>query len=184
VAKYACFAEAIHLVLFASLLMVLLGWSEQYSLQSSDSGIMQPVAFVCLFLGIICGDLLHCILEFSVFPVLGSIVPYALPGIAEATYRSAAVGNLIWAGQCLMFLGAVARAMSICRGRFLPLWAAAPFMVSAALMSLGLFPQLSPAIRPASLPAFYASIAVLGVSLMRAQNTSTKKAPLAEAAAK
>jgi hypothetical protein len=183
-AKYACLAEPIHLILFASLLMVLLGWSEQYSLQSSETGIFQSVAFVCMFLGIICGDLLHCILEFSVFPVLGSIVPYALPGIAEATYRSAALGNLIWAGQCLMFLGGLATAISICRGLLLPLWAAAPFTLSAMLLGLGLFPQLSRAIRPTSVPAFYISIAVWGVLVLRAQKASVGKESLAEAAAK
>jgi hypothetical protein len=183
-AKYACLAEPIQLVLFASLLMVLLGWSEQYSLQSSGSGIMQSVAFVSFFLGIICGDLLHCILEFSVFPVLGSIVPYALPGIAEATYRSAALGNLIWAGQCLMSVGGLATAISVCRGHLLPPWVAAPFTVSAMLLGLGLFPQVSRAIRPASVPAFYISIAVLGVLVLRAQKGSIGKESLAEAVAK
>jgi len=172
VAKYARFAEPIYLVLFSSVLLVLLGWSEQHSLQLSDSGRVGPVSFVCLFLGIICGDLLHCILELSVFPVLGSMVPYALPGIAEATYQSAAVSNLIWAGQVLMFLGCVTTALSIRRSRFLSLWAAAPLTVSSMLLGLGLVPRFSPAIVPASMPAFYVSIAVLGVSVLYARTTS------------
>ena len=183
VANFACFSEPIHLVLFASLVVVLLGWSEHHSLQSPDSEIMQSVAFVCLFLGILCGDLLHCILEFSVFPVLGSMVPYALPGIAQATYRSAALENLIWGGQCLMFLGGLATAMSICRDRFLPLWAAASFTVSAALLGLGLFPQLSSAVGAASVPAFYISMAVLGVSVLCSQRASKGKESSAIAAA-
>ena len=182
-ANFACFAEPIHLVLFAGLLMVLLGWSEQYSLQSSESGMMAPAAFVCLFLGIICGDLLHCTLEFSVFPVLGSMVPYALAGIADATYRSAALGNLIWAGQALMFLGGIATALSTRRNRFLPLWAAAPLTGSAILLGVELFPQLAQATRPASLPAFYLSIAVLGASVFCARTTSRDVSPLAKAAA-
>ena len=183
-AKYACFAEPVHLVLFASVLLVLLGWSEQHALQFSDPGIMGPASFVCLFLGIICGDLLHCTLEFSVFPVLGSMVPYALPGIAEATYRSAAVSNLIWAGRALMFLGGVTTALSIRRSRFLPLWVAAPMMVSAMLLALGLFPQFSSAMVPASMPAFYVSTAVLGVSVLCARRASKVTSALAEAAAK
>jgi len=183
-AKYACFAEPIQLVLFASLLMVLLGWSEQYSLQSSDSGIMEHAAFACLFLGILCGDLLHCTLEFSVFPVLGSMVPYALPGLAAATYRSAALGNLIRAGQALMFLGSIATAMSVWRSRFLPLWAAAPFTVSGMLLGVGLFPRISPAIRPASILAFYLSMAVLGVSVLCTRKASKGRSSLAEAAGK
>jgi hypothetical protein len=182
--KYASLAEPVHLVLFLSLLLVLLGWSEQHSLQPSDSGLMGSASFVCLFLGIICGDLLHCTLEFSVFPVLGSMVPYALPGIADATYRSAAVNNLIWAGQALMFFGGVTTALSIRRSRFLPLWTAAPMIVSAVPLGLGLFPQFSPAIVPASMPAFYVSIAVLGVSIFCARRASRGTLALAEAAAK
>ena len=175
-AQYACFGQPVHLLLFASLIVVLLGWFEQYSQQSSDSGVTGFTGFVCVFLGILCGDLLHCILEFSVFPVLGSTVPYALPGIADATYHSAALGNLIWAGRCLMSFGSVATAMSICRSRFLPLWAAAPFAVSAALLGLGLFPQLSSSIQPASVPTFYISITVLGVSVRRAASAKPARA--------
>jgi hypothetical protein len=165
-AQYARFVEPVYLLLFASLIVVLLGWIEQYSLQSSDSGVTGFAAFVCLFLGILCGDLLHCVLEFSVFPVLGSMVPYALPGIAEATYRSAALGNLIWAGRCLMLFGSVATAMSNYRSRPFPRWLAASFTLSVALLGLGLFPQLAPAMHPASLTAFYISIAALGISFL------------------
>jgi len=184
VANYARFAEPIHLVLFASVLLVLLGWCEQHLQQSSDPGSMGSASFVFLFLGIVCGDLVHCTLEFSVFPVLGSMVPYALPGIAEATYRSAAVSNLIWAGQAMMFLGIVTRALSIRRTRSLPMWATAPMMISAVLLALGLFPQFSPAIVPASMAAFYVSIAVLGASTFCARRASRKTSALAEAAAK
>jgi len=175
-AQYACFGEPIHLLLFASLIVASLGWFEQYSLQSSDSGVTGFTSFVCVFLGILCGDLLHCILEFSVFPVLGSMVPYALPGIADATYHSAALGNLIWAGHCLMFVGSAATAMSICRSRLLPIWTAAPFTLSATLLGLGLFPQFSAAIQSASLPTFYIAITILGVSVLRAPSAKTATA--------
>lgn len=184
-AQYASFGEPVHLLLFVSLIVVLLGWFEQYSLQASHSGIMGFAAFVCLFLGILCGDLLHCILEFSVFPVLGSMVPYALPGIAEATYHSAALGNLIWVGQCLMCIGSAAAATSICRNQHLPLWTSAPLALSATLLGLGLFPQLAPAIRSASMSTFYISVAVMGVSVLSAAPANpavTSKGSLAQEA--
>ena len=185
-ALYARFAEPLHLLLFASLIVVLLGWFEQYSLLSAVSGVTGFAGFVSLFLGILCGDLLHCILEFSVFPVLGSMVPYALPGIAEATYHSAALGNIIWAGRCLMFLGGFAAATSICRNRLLPLWVAAAFALSAALSGLGLFPPLAEAIHPVLMPAFYASLALMGISILRSareQPPRRSNEPLAELAA-
>jgi hypothetical protein len=186
-AQYACFGEPVHLLLFVSLILVLLGWFEQYSLQTPDSGITGFAAFVCLFLGILWGDLLHCILEFSVFPVLGSIVPYALPGIAEATYHSAALGNLILAGRYLMLIGGTATAVSIYRTQLLALWAAAPFILSAALLGLGLLPQFALTIQPASVLAFYVSMAVLGVSVLcaaRAKRARGGKVSPAEATAK
>jgi hypothetical protein len=183
-AKYANFAEPVHLVLCASLLIVLLGCSELYSLDCSDSGVMGAPAFVCLFLGIICGDLLHCTLEFSVFPVLGSMVPYALPGIADATYRSTALGHLIWAGQALMCLGVVATAISTWRGRALPTWAVAPLAISAFLLGLELFAPFSPVIRPASQSAFYIAIAELGVSAFSARRARKEASSWAAAAAK
>lgn len=163
--RYARFAESIHLVLFASVILVLLAWFELCSLQCWGSGITGSVAFICLFLGILCGDLLHCILEFSVFPVLGSIVPYALPGIAEETYHSAALASLILAGEYLMVIGASATAVSVFRSRLVPCWPAAALALSAALLGLGLFPQLAATTRPASVAVFYFSIATLGISI-------------------
>lgn len=164
--QYARFGEPVHLLLFVSLIVVLLGWFEQYSLQSSDSGIVGFAVFVCLFLGIVCGDLLHCILEFSVFPVLGSIAPYALPGIAQSTYHSAALGGLILAGRFLMCFGVAATAISIYRRQSRRLWVAAPFALSAALLGAGSLPQLAPTIEPASVTSFYISLAVLGASFL------------------
>jgi hypothetical protein len=134
----------------------------------------------------LCGDLLHCILEFSVFPVLGSIAPYALPGIAQATYRSAALGELISAGRFLMCFGVVATAISIYGRQSLRLWVAAPFALSAALLGAGSLPQLGPTIEPASLTSFYISLAVLGASFLCAARplaTHDSKEPSAKVTA-
>ena len=90
-------------------MLVLLGWFGHYALQYSGSGTIGLAAFVCLFLGIMWGDLLQCILEFSVFPVLDAIAPYALPGLADATYRSMPVSVLLAAGHFLLFSGSSGR---------------------------------------------------------------------------
>lgn len=154
----------LHLLIFLSLTVVFLGWSGLHSLQGSDAGVIESASFVFLFTGILCADFLHCVLEFSVFPVLGSTVPYALPGIAEATYHSATLESLMWAGRYLIFLGSIATAWSIYRRRLLPRWAAAPFALSAALTGLEVFPQFAPAFQPVAISVFYFSITVLGVS--------------------
>jgi hypothetical protein len=162
---YTRHTESVHVVLFTSGILVLLAWFELYSLQRGDLGLMWSVAFVCLFLGILCGDLLHCILEFSVFPVLCSIVPYALQGIAEETYHATALASFILAGQYFMFIGSSAAAVSIYRSQMLP-WPAGLLALSAALLGLGLLPQSAATVRLASVPALYISLAVLGVSVL------------------
>ena len=70
-AQYTRFSEPVHLLLFAGGILVLLGWFGQYALQCSASGALGFGAFLTLFVGILFGDLLHCILEFSVFPGTG-----------------------------------------------------------------------------------------------------------------
>jgi predicted permease len=166
IAEYPRFAEPVHLVLFMAGMLALLGWFGRYALEDSGSRITGGVAFVCLFPGILCGDLLHCILEFSVFPVLGSTVPYALPGIAEATYRSVAMAGLLMAGHYLMFVGAAATAVSTYRSHIVPPWVAASFALSAVLLGLRLFPTLAAAIGQASSMALYLSMAALGLALL------------------
>jgi len=164
IGDYPRFAEPVHLVLFMAGMLSLLGWFGRYSLQDSDSRMAGGVAYVCLFPGILCGDLLHCILEFSVFPVLGSMVPYALPGITEATYHS--VMGVLLAGHYLMFVGAAAASVSMYRSHIVPAWVTASFALSAALLGLRLFPQFSAAMGSASAIALYLSMAALGFGVL------------------
>src|SRR5215472_13037816 len=97
-AQYARVSQPIHLLLFAGGILVLLGWSGQYGLHCSHSGFTGLFAFLCIFLGILFGDVLHCILEFSVFPVLSSSVPYAVPALASATYEATPLAALLKTG--------------------------------------------------------------------------------------
>jgi hypothetical protein len=171
--QYVRFGAPVHLLLFAAGIMVLLAIFELYSMQRVASGVVGCVALTCVFLGILCGDLLHCVLEFSVFPVLSSMVPYAVPGIAEATYHSAVLADLISAGGYLMFGGIATTAISMYLNRTVRLWPAIPLTVAAALLGLDLFPQLTSAIHPASVSAFYLSLAVLGVSVLSSSSANS-----------
>ena len=165
-AQYTRFSEPVHLLLFAGGILVLLGWFGQYALQCSTSGVLGFGAFLTLFVGILFGDLLHCILEFSVFPVLAAVVPYALPGLAETTYRSTPLAVLLTAGHFLTFIGVPATALSLYRSHILPAWSAVPFVVTAAILSLGLVPRLASTLSPASSMALYTSMALLGVAVI------------------
>lgn len=170
-APYVRLSEPIHLLLFAGGTVVLLGWIGQYALHCSASGVIGLISFVCLFLGILLGDLLHCILEFSIFPILTSLAPYALPALAEATYQSMPLAALLRIGQFLTFLGVPATAIYIYRSRLLPMWSAVPFALTAALFVLCLIPQFADTIYPASSSALYVSMALLGVAVIRSVRT-------------
>jgi hypothetical protein len=176
-AQYTRFSEPVHLLLFAGGILVLLGWFGQYALQCSASGALGFGAFLTLFVGILFGDLLHCILEFSVFPVLAAVVPYALPGLAESTYRSTPLVVLLTVGRFLTFVGVPATAVSVYRSHVLPAWSAIPFVVTAAMLSLGLVPKLASALGPASAVALYVSLAFLGAAVMWAARKRTQHMP-------
>ncbi len=173
-AQYTRFSEPVHLLLFAGGILVLLGWFGQYALQCSASGALGFGAFLTLFVGILFGDLLHCILEFSVFPVLAAVVPYALPGLAETTYRSTPLAVLLTIGRFLTFAGVPATALSVYRSHILPAWSAIPFVVTAAMLSFGLVPRFAVVLGPASSLALYISMALLGVAVIWAARKRTQ----------
>jgi hypothetical protein len=165
-ARYAPLSAPVHLALFAGGMLVLLGWFGHYALQYSGSGTIGLAAFVCLFLGIMWGDLLQCILEFSVFPVLDAIAPYALPGLADATYRSMPVSVLMGAGHFLLFAGVPAAAAAVYRSRMVARWPAIPFALTAALQVWALLPQAGESAGAASMTAVYFSLAMLGLAVL------------------
>jgi hypothetical protein len=166
IAQYASLRAPVHLALFAGGMLVLLGWFGHYALQYSGSGKIGLAAFVCLFLGIIWGDLLQCILQFSVFPVLDAIAPYALPGLADATYQSMPVSLLLTAGHVLLFAGVPAAALAVYRSRIVPVWPAIPFALTAALQVLALIPRWGESVRASSFAALYFSLAILCVAVL------------------
>jgi len=169
ITHFACYAPLsgpVHLALFASGMLVLLGWFGHYALQYSGSGMIGLAAFVCLFLGIMCGDLLHCILEFSVFPVLDAIAPYALPGLADATYRSMPVSVLVAAGQFLLFAGVPAAALAVYRSRIVPAWPAILLVLTAVLQGVALVPRWRESVRASSFTSLYFSMAMLGTAVL------------------
>jgi hypothetical protein len=166
IVQYASLGAPVHLALFGGGMLVLLGWFGHYALQYSGSGKIGLAAFVCLFLGIMWGDLLQCILEFSVFPVLDAIAPYALPGLADATYRSMPLSLLLTAGHLLLFVGVPAAALAVYRSSVVPVWPAIPLALTAALQVLALLPRWGESMRAFSFTALYFSLAILGVAVL------------------
>ena len=70
VAQYPPLGAPVHLTLFAGGLLVLAGWIARFAVRQSGADSIALAALICLFIGVLCGDLLHSILEFSVFPAV------------------------------------------------------------------------------------------------------------------
>src|SRR3569833_2138011 len=168
VAQYPPLGAPLHLALFAGGLLALAGWVGRFAVRPSSEDSIALAALICLFIGVLCGDLLHSILEFSVFPVVDQVAPYALPGLADATYRSMPVSLLLIAGRILILAGAAAFALVTYREPCLPRWPAIPFALSAALEIVAILPGSGESMRSFALAAVYFSMAALGRSLLLA----------------
>ena len=163
-AQYGPVSAIIHLVLFAGGMVVLLGWFGYYALQYSGSGTLGLAAFVSLFLTVMWEDLLHCVLEFSVFPVLNTQAPYALPGLADATYRTTPIAVLLALGSFFLFVGALATAVSLYRRGKVAV--AFPFAVTAFVEALAIFPSLAESVSALAMISLYFSMAWLGGAIL------------------
>jgi hypothetical protein len=164
-------------LLFAGGILVLLGWFGQYALQSSASGIAGLVTFLLMFLGILLGDLLHCVLEFSIFPILTSLVPYALPSLEDTCYRLTPFATLLRIGGFLILAGVPATVFTMLRSRTLPGWSAIPFLATAVLLGAAHIPGLAASFGPLSLAALYISMSVLGLAVLRSNGRIISRIP-------
>jgi len=167
-AHYAHVSQPIHLLLFAGGVLVLLGWFAQFALQSVRSGVFGLLGFLTLFFGILLADILHCVLEFSIFPLLIASVPYATPALAENVYRSTPFALLQNAGQVLVVIGVPLSAFSIFRSHVLAAWSAVPMAITAVLTIMAFLPWTSGVVGPHYVIGLYLSMATLGVAVLRA----------------
>ena len=164
---YARISQPVHLVLLSGGIVVLLGCVAHVGLQSDETRITGLLAFVLLFLGILLADLLHCVLEISIFPVLIASVPYATLALAEQTYRSTPMATLQNVGLLCLLLGVPLTGMCVLRCGVLPRWAASPFAITSGLMVMSIF-ESSSVMRKVSAIAMYLSMVVLGAAIHRA----------------
>ncbi len=167
-AHYSRLSEPVHLLLFAGGLLVLLGWFGQFALHSAKSGVTGLVAFLALFFGIIFADLLHCVLEFSIFPRLIGSVPYATPILIENVYRSTPLAFLQTAGQILILVGVPLSASSIFQCRLLPRWSVLPLVITAVVVMIAGLPWTSGIVGAHYAACLYLSMATLGAAVLRA----------------
>jgi len=164
--QYIRSGVSLHLLLFAGGVLVLLGWFGQYALQSSASGVIGLVTFLSIFIGILFGDMLHCVLEFSIFPILTSSVPYALPSLENTCYHLTPFAVMLRMGGLLILAGAPATVFSLLRSHILPRWSAVPFALTSILLAMAMIPRLGLSFGAFSLAALYTSMMILGLAVI------------------
>lgn len=174
-AHYVRLSQPLNLVLFCGGLLVMLGLTGQFLFQCSKARIAGLLAFLFLYVGILLGDMLRCVLEFSVFPLLIATVPYATPALAQATYHSAPFAVLALCGKGFLFTGLPLTVFSILRSRVLPGWSAIPFAIAAVLRVVDFITATAVMVHMPYETALYLSMAILGIAVFRA---SSQNSPL------
>ena len=164
--RYASVSQPAHLLLFGGTVLVLLGLPGLYMQQGRSGDVLGFVGFFFLYLGILFADLLHCILEFSIFPVLMRSIPYATISIVETTYGSTPLAILQAIGRWLVWVGTPISAIAVVRSRVLPTWAGLPLFFATILMVASLLQFPARAISPQLLTSVYLSLAVLGLAML------------------
>jgi hypothetical protein len=162
---YAHRSQPTHLLLFFGVLFVIMGLPGILIRQRSRAGLLGFISIHLLIFGLLFGEALHSILEFSILPLLVRSFPYATISLANSIYHSTPLGLLQNAGYTLYLLGCPLLAITTLRSKILPEWAAFPLCMTTAInFAVFLAPFRDLAYKAFPL-AFYVSICVLGSAL-------------------
>lgn len=162
---YTYRSQPIHLLLFFGVVFVILGLPGILIRQRSRAGLLGFVSIQLLIFGLLFGEALHSVLEFSILPLLVRSFPYAAISLANSIYHSTPLGLLQNAGYTLYLLGCPLLATVTLRSKIFPEWAAFPLCVTTAINFAVFLAPLRDLAYKAFPLAFYLSICVLGTAL-------------------
>jgi hypothetical protein len=168
---YAHSSQPAHLLLFAGALLTIFGLPGHFLKQASSAGWFGLIAVAFLAAGILLADVLHCVLEFSVFPVLIETVPYTTIKIVETTYSETPLALLQRIGQILVFVGTPLTALASLRARARS-WAALPLLFASLVQLSVLVPALSHRTGQRFPIVLYLALAALGIALFEKNQRS------------
>ena len=157
----------VHIALFFGVLLVLLGWPAVLARQASRIGILGPIGFVLVFVGLAVGEITHSVLEFSVVPLLAAD-PATRPLLAPDSAISTALmhspfGLMLLLEKPVIALGLVMFAVATLRARTSPRWPAAVQLVAAVTVVLMM---VYPPLGPVGGALFYLGMAAYGAVLL------------------
>jgi hypothetical protein len=164
-AAYTHRSQPIHLMLFFGVIFVIMGLPGILIRQRSRAGLLGFVSILLLIFGLLFGEVLHSVLEFSILPLLVRSFPYATISLASSIYHSTPLGFLQNAGYAFYLLSCPLLALVTFRSRVFPAWAAFPLCVTTTInfaVFLAPFRDMAYKVFPLG---FYASICVLAAAL-------------------
>ena len=168
----------VHLALFCGDLLVLLAFPAVLARQTGRIGILGPVGYVLVFIGLAFDDITHSVLEFSIAPVLASD-PATRPMLAPDSATSVALmhgpfGLMLAVGLPLIVLGLLAFSAGSLRAGVLPPWPAMIHIASAVLL---LLMMVFPPIGLVGAALFYLGLGAYGIVLVGAKRATVEASP-------
>ena len=158
-------SQPVHLILFFGVVLVIMGLPGILIRQRSRSGFLGFVSIQLLIFGLLFGEALHSVLEFSILPLLVRSFPYATIGLASSIYHSTPLGLLQNVGYTLYLLGCPLLSLVTLRSRILPAWAAFPLCLTTAINFAVFLPPFREFAYKTFPLAFYISMCSLAAAL-------------------
>ena len=167
----------VHLALYVAIMLIALGLPGLYLRHSEATKVAGLIGMVMLFFGIVFGDTIHSVIEFTVMPVIT-----ANPDTAALMHGGppGLMAPLMIAFPVLL-LGQLIFAITWLRAAELPRWPAVVACASVVLVIAG-FPFNGTPLRDAGPALLYFSMAIYGWELL-AQRQSTAATRLTQAVA-
>jgi hypothetical protein len=180
--QYIRISQPVHVLLFLAGMLVCLGLPAAYAIQRKQVGLVGFIGMLFLCLAILFGDMLHCVLEFSIFPVLAAQVHTeaqmnTLQHIVEQTYNASVLATLQQLAQPLLLLGLLLFSLVSIRARVFPRWPSLILLISLVLIVPTFIPtfitEWIQVLRPFALS--YLGIAGFGFALLMERTVPQKK---------
>ena len=168
VLPYVSKSEPVHALLFAAVLLVLLGLPALLVRLREKIGIVGFAGFVLLYFGLVFGEWLHCILEIGIYPALAHVVPNDMIAVVNRMYEGRSPYALLeFVGGWLLLAGALIVGISMLDSHIFPRWNAL-LMLATDLGALLAFTPWTHWMVGGRWPAvLYFSFVAIGYSLIK-----------------
>jgi hypothetical protein len=183
VLPYVTKSEPVHVLLFAAVLLVLLGLPGLLVRQSEKIGAGGLIGFVLVYFGLMLAEGIHCVLEMGIYPAMARQIPNDIIAVVDRMYGGSPYSYLENVGGGLLLLGILLLGISMLIASTLPRWNAVLLLATdlGAILAYTPWTHWMVGVRwPAVL---YLAFAAIGFSLIRQVSAEQASSTAAAAAA-